>query len=477
MLSYFVALIATVVFFLVIDSFPRGRAPSLASLGPRCLIPLTVFGGSLVVTGQPRSAAILSCALATLLIAVSTLKQRTLGEPLVFSDLVVVSSFIRYPRFYLDAISIPARIAIIGLITISGYFLFSSMALAPEGRAIGILLGLTGNTLFRRVILHGGKHSLMQRPALIDDVRQFGLFSTLWAYALRWKMEENPPKETPIEPHNTIEIDFVCIIQCESFMDPTDLEDVQAIPEMPEFSRLMNTATRSGKYLVNHFGAYTMRSEYGVLFGRDEEALGFRKYDPYLTAKEELSFSLANRLKNIFTNRIFLHPHDLRFYGRDRLMPAAGFNKILGPEVFGPKDLCGRYVGDEALAHKIVSLMNENSADPTLLYAVSMENHGPWSAEGTDTNSPCASYCRHLESADHMLGILDKALKSSTKKSVLIFYGDHRPSIPDISKPDGSKETVYFIHKYGFSDGNIMKKQDLSPAELHKNIIDVICNS
>lgn len=119
-------------------------------------------------------------------------------------------------------------------------------------------------------------------------------------------------------------------------MDPTDLEDVQAIPEMPEFSRLMNTATRSGKYLVNHFGAYTMRSEYGVLFGRDEEALGFRKYDPYLTAKEELSFSLANRLKIFLQTEYFFILMICVFMGGIALCQLLDLTKYWGQR-FWPK--------------------------------------------------------------------------------------------------------------------------------------------
>lgn len=63
------------------------------------------------------------------------------------------------------------------------------------------------------------------------------------------------------------------IVQCESFTDPVTLFGDPALA-LPGLERARAMAWQSGRLLVSGFGAYTMRTEYGVLFGLPEEQLG-----------------------------------------------------------------------------------------------------------------------------------------------------------------------------------------------------------
>lgn len=471
--SFFVAIFATLSILTVLDALAAGKLPSLRSNFPGILIGLTAFGTALTLTGSSRSAAAIVCALGAILVIVSRLKQRVLGEHLVFSDLALATSFLRYPRFYMEAIPLAARIALALLLIVGAALIVEGVTAALLPRLEGAVTVLAAVALFALVWRLSWHRTLMPSPSLESDVRRFGLFSTLAVYTLRWRHETDPPPLPPLRDDEVDGFDVVCIVQCESFMDPNDLPGSR--PSLPVYERLTRTALRRGHLRLGHFGAYTMRSEYGVLFGRNEGDLGFRRYDPYLTAQGETSLCLAARLKDLFTRRIFLHPHDLRFYERDRLIPAAGFTTLIGPEAFDENALCGTYVGDDALAREIVRLAGESAAQSLFLYAVTIENHGPWSANAEGASSPLDGYKSHMENADKMLKTLDLAFRASGKRTLFAFFGDHQPSLPGAVTPKAPRRTPYFIARYGTAPATQpTPPTDLTPAQLHDAILHLI---
>lgn len=219
--------------------------------------------------------------------------------------------------------------------------------------------------------------------------------------------------------------DLIVVVQCESFTDPQTLHlpPTLTLPCMPELARARRMTSDYGELEVSGFGAYTIRTEYGVLFGRSEQELGFQKFDPFPTAHHEKAFSLPHKLGNAGFKSVFLHPYSLDFYKRRSLMSQIGFNSVLGAEAFphGPTSEIP-YVPDKALADKIISLCS-STTDPLFLYAVTIENHGPWQEQG----APLTSYLEHLKNSDQMIGQLVKALDATQRSALLVFFGDHRP--------------------------------------------------
>jgi phosphoglycerol transferase MdoB-like AlkP superfamily enzyme len=218
-----------------------------------------------------------------------------------------------------------------------------------------------------------------------------------------------------------------------------------------------------------------MRTEYGVVFGRSETELGFRRFDPFLTAVGEASYGLPARLKPSGWRSLFVHPHDLGFYGRDRVMSAAGFNELVGEASFPPPgDREGRYVSDAALAERIIDLA-ETATGPTLIYAVTIENHGPWPLDRASGNQKQSSaYTRLARNSDAMLSTLMAALDRLGRPALLAFFGDHRPSIPGLSEPGDARHTPYVILRLGAA-GDAQQPSgspcDISPAELHHTLL------
>src|SRR5262249_2731133 len=154
-----------------------------------------------------------------------------------------------------------------------------------------------------------------------------------------------------------------------------------------------------------------------------------------LTAHGETSYALSARLGTRGYRSLFVHPHDMRFYGRDRLMPAIGFDRLIGEESFAPvQPENGRYVDDRKVGASLGELIDQTS-EPTLIYAVTMENHGPWDKDRlTGSTGGLDAYLRHLRNSDAMLTDLIERLSHAGRSALLVFFGDHRPSIPGVTE-------------------------------------------
>ena len=120
----------------------------------------------------------------------------------------------------------------------------------------------------------------------------------------------------------------------------------------------------------------------------------------------------------------------------------------------------GPYVGDVAVAEKIRDLLG-SANQPTFVYAITMENHGPLHLEQAalgDTERLYAAspphgyddltiYLRHLANADRMLGMLRASIEASPRDGWLCFYGDHVPIMPEVYQRTGfaDGQTEYLI--------------------------------
>jgi hypothetical protein len=471
-------LIATGMAFIATEAMdcvsrPRGTFFRAFNTMPlRLLVWLTCFGILQAFFGNLLISSILIVLLSASFVTGSNLKFRILGEPLVFSDLAIIAAAFRFPRLYLFAIPNTARCAIVlGLVAallciISGF--------VPDWRmhVLGIAVAAASLTILELSL----GSSLMQKSDLYNDVRRHGVVLTLFFYWRRWLVIRNTPIDACTDKVQA-SAELIIIVQNESFCDPRDLAvDKTAL-------RGLNAARQKawawGNLGVSSFGAYTMRAEYGVLCGVEESQLGFRRYDPFLTAGCEAFLSLPARLPAY--QSIFLHPYDLRFFGRNDVMQCLGFDEILGAASMpAPSIEEGPYVSDLALAEKLTAYIK--NATSSLIYTVTMENHGPWT-KGRVRGQPGGlfGYLHHLRNSDAMLEILVEALQRSKRDAVLAFFGDHRPSIPGVIDDGAERHTPYVLLK--FNNGECVSgagRLDLTPAALHHAILaaaSVVCEA
>lgn len=436
-----------------------------------------LFGAFLALCGGAGIAAALTLAVLMLLVIVSNAKHAMLGEPLVFSDLALIGSIFRHPQFYLSAVPAWQRVAVAigGAALLAVIFWLSVADLAAH--AAGAAIMLSALVLLAVSLRTAWCQALARVPRHEDDVRTLGLTPTLMLYWLRWRRMSEPspcPSIARTRPQDAPEL--LVVIQCESFADPVALFG-DSVPPLPGLAAARADAWQHGDLHVSGFGAYTMRTEYAVLFGREEQALGFRRYDPFLTATEEASYALPARL-GAGWHSLFLHPHDMRFYGRDTIMPAAGFSDLVGEDRFAePRPGEGRYVTDAAMTDEILKLA-QASREPSLLYAVTIENHGPWAPDGVSgTHDLVSSYLRLVRNSDAMLQRLIAGLAALERPAMLVFFGDHRPSIPGATDPAGARHTPYVIVRFD-ARGELLRggnrRVDLHPAGLHHAMLDIV---
>ena len=446
------------------------------------LVMTATFGFFLTISGSVVVAAVLVTTLMALFTISSNAKHAMLGEPLLFSDLALIAALFRHPRFYFTAIPLRQRRALMlggpGL-PICFVLLFVPRIM-PHAFGFGLLLaGIAGLLL---LAVGGTLAGIAREPDVEADLVRYGLVATLLLYWWRWRETPNPPARRGLtapaggadEPPCP---EIIMVVQCESFADPVELTGDPSYA-LPGLARARAAAAQWGDLHVSGFGAYTMRTEYGLLFGRSEAQLGFRRYDPFLTAHGETSYALSARLATCGYRCSFVHPHDMRFYGRDRLMPAIGFRNLVGAEHFPPiPPGGGRYVNDRTLGAVLGDLAN--AADgPALLYAVTMENHGPWDTDAlAGSMTGLDAYLGHLRSSDMMLNELIDRLEANGRSALLVFFGDHRPSIPGVTEPGGDRHTPYVMIRFD-EDGRILpgdkRRADLTPHALHSAILDCV---
>ncbi|MCR9180865.1 MAG: LTA synthase family protein [Erythrobacteraceae bacterium] len=463
------------------DAFtaPHGRFSllprSLRGTAVLLLVAILAFALVLVITGALLVSGVVVAALFAALSLISNIKRRVLGEPLVFSDFALIGAVFQHPQFYLTALR-PVQVVLLGgglVLAFAALALLSNLDAQP--RLLGLGLGLVAAAGLAVALRRIGWPLEASAPDPDVDVMRHGLVASLLAHWHDWRGRPDPdPCDAP--PVTGRAGQLVVIVQCESFTDPVALFDDPGL-SLPTLETARSLAWQHGRLLVSGFGAYTMRTEFGVLFGRGEEVLGTRRFDPFLTARGEASWALPNRLGRDEWDSWFVHPHDMRFYGRHRLMPEAGFGNLVGEEFFprpGPDE--GRYVTDAAVADRIIEIAR-GSARSSLLYAVTIENHGPWPPEECDAARGASPYLRLLARSDAMLARLIDALPRLGRPALLCFFGDHRPSIPGASEPGPKRHTPYVMLRFA-SDGTPLPGngagEDLTPAELHHAILDAI---
>lgn len=434
----------------------------------RCLPVMVTAGVFLCLTGVVWLSLVLSVILLTVLVTASNLKLRLLNEPLVFTDFALLGAFVKHPRFYLQGIPSTVRFCIV----VGGVVLLYLLIWASSS-AVGLRLAGCVEAVVSGMCLWGLLKRESRRrgvgPAVWRDVCEWGLLPTLLLYARRYR-ELEPLPARPVLSRAVTAPESVIIVQCESFAEPAELRNEWAA--LPELDQCRQEAVQWGRFLPSGLGAYTMRSEYGVLCGDDEEMLSYRLFDPFLTANQSPSHALPNRLKYFYEKALFLHPYDLRFYGRNRLLPSWGFNDIIGGEYFSEQDRVGPYVGDAALTAQLLAYLREN--DHFLAYCVTIENHGPWKKGRLGQSSGAEAWHKHARNGGRMLQDLLEEIKASGRDVMLVFFGDHRPALEVLPAVEGlERSTPYVILRPNGPKGNEVSSEpvDVTPAELHRSIL------
>lgn len=455
----------------------RGRRFDLLVDGTPLVLITLLYSSVLLLTGRSLFSGLLAAGGALLLFAVNRLKLSQFKEPLVFVDFGLFAQMLRHPRFYFPYIFPLPVVLTVALAVFGMAALYRMQPPLEAGTRLPWVLfyaALLPSILLLLRFFPVGERWVAalvekRRPAFDPntDFAAFGLTGSLLLHALAHAHRPGRDGEGGAMPRGrrspecvwppaalapaSGEKPHVVLIQAESFFDLRRADPGIDPSVYANFDRLRGEGV-SGEMRVSAHGAYTMRTEFSVLTGIPNGKLGTDAMNPYLSAARRRIWSLADHFRKQGYRCVCVHPYDLKFFRRDKVMPNLGFDELHGEALFSSAERIGPYVGDEVLAEYLLSLL-EKSGEPLFIFAITIEAHGPWDGDRfKDMPTPpepvaapgwggpgMAAYLTHLRDTDRMLGMLADA-PGHGRDRVIALYGDHVGCVPEDRPVNGNTD-------------------------------------
>jgi len=235
----------------------------------------------------------------------------------------------------------------------------------------------------------------------------------------------------------------IVVVQSESLFDPARLREVLSGRYLREYHRLAARGA-TGDLVVPTFAGGTIRTEFEVLTGAPLASLGGVQY-PWLELDVPAYPGLTRVLDEHGYRSVAIHPNSAAFWNRASAYPALGFDRFIDGASFPTDRIVGLFTSDAAMTDRVLDELADDGP-PQFVFAVSMENHGPFDwRPGLDPQRLAAlpmpetldaggrlwfgNYLYLLDDADHELGRLANALQQRKRRTLLLFYGDHLPGL------------------------------------------------
>lgn len=227
----------------------------------------------------------------------------------------------------------------------------------------------------------------------------------------------------------------IIFVMNEAFWDPTKLKNVSFSEDpMPTVRKL-----QSGWLLSPQFGGGTANIEFEAITSLNVSFLptGSIAYQQFVNRPIP---SLVSVLAEQGYTPTAIHPYYSWFWNRENVYKYFGFQEFISLDHFKNAQYRGPYIADKEVNKKIISKTKETEG-PDFIYAVTMQNHGPYekgryhdvkikiedkvlseaSRYGLET------YTQGVVEADEALRELTQHYEKSEEPTIVIFYGDHLP--------------------------------------------------
>ncbi len=428
------------------------------------ILPYLVF---LAWTVRPLAAWSLTAALASLIFLVNAQKMLHLQQPLLVADLFawpVLSRHLGLLQHYLPPVW-PGLLPALCLL-LAGVALWREK---PQWRGCRWVRAGLGGVLLVVAVQPWSMGWVNRFYALPDgsrpwepewQVAHFGLIRTLVHtlsrhYSPLPQVDEaalktilaQPAKRLLGQGHGLPPVDNVVILLSESYFDPAILRGVEdGQYDVASWQALMERGLQ-GRMTVPTYGGATLRTEFELLTGVSLEWFPDHWF-PFITLMLEPKPSLVWELRKAGYSTRAVHPNKAEFWNRHHAYPFLGFDHFDDMRrAFRENQRRGWYVGDDALVAVIRGRLRDTGRQ--LLYAVSMENHGPWHRprpnidERTRLNwekrlpggmpatarMELAQYIWVRRNAQRSLMELVQWLDARPQRTVVLFFGDHLPGL------------------------------------------------
>ena len=268
------------------------------------------------------------------------------------------------------------------------------------------------------------------------------------------------------------EMPNIIFVQLESYFDPTEVEWLRFSEDpIPNLRELYKNYS-SGYFKVPSVGAGTANTEFEVLTGMNMRFFGPGEY-PYKTyVKTNVLESAATALTSLGYGAEALHNNGGNFYSRAKVYNDMGFDHYTSKEFMNIlKTTPKGWATDDILVPNIMESMDTTEGQD-FVFTVSVQGHGDYPTEPTLENpeikvtgvedegkrNAWEYYVNEVHEMDKFVGQLIEAVESRNEPSVVVFYGDHLPTL-GLEAKDLKGKYLYNTN-YVIWDNIGLKKQD-----------------
>lgn len=269
------------------------------------------------------------------------------------------------------------------------------------------------------------------------------------------------------------ELPNIIFVQLESFFDPTEVEWLRFSEDpIPNLRKLFNEYS-SGYFKVPSVGAGTANTEFEVLTGMSMRFFGPGEY-PYKTyAKTKVLESAASALTSLGYGAEALHNNGGNFYSRAQVFNNMGFDHYTSKEFMNILQMTPKgWATDDILVPNIMESMDTTEGQD-FVFTISVQGHGDYPTEPTLENpeiivsgvedegkrNAWEYYVNEVYEMDKFVGQLIDEVESRNEPSVIVFYGDHLPTM-DLESSDLKSKYLYNTNYVIWDNIGLEKKDD-----------------
>lgn len=435
-----------------------------------------------------RAAAAVLFIVTIIISAISTMKVRYLGIPLIPSDLNLINQsldslvfIIGKPKTYLvfALLSLALILFALALWCFSKLLLNQNMWVSLRG--ISLLL-------FALWLAQPENFALNERSPNAWEIRnslglyqKIGFVTGFWVSYQQFFIQKpegfskysikNLSNKVNIATENTstgyrhagyFPKPHIIAIQSEAFWDPgllhNDLYPFGSPGDLSVLCLNSNNYCKTGYVEVPVFGGGTANSEYEFLTGLSMSLLpsGTAPFVHYIQSPVA---SIGWRLQQANYQTLGIHPNVGWFWNRDKVYPLLGFQEFMDIDAFDQAEKEQFYVSDQAIT-KMIKARIEQAHQPQFIFAVTMANHAPFVDQRYSAfpdelinweQLPILDPEEQLAIKTYSIGVresraalkelVDTYSKEDAPPVIIVFYGDHLPIL-------GENYSIYY--KSGF---------------------------
>lgn len=236
----------------------------------------------------------------------------------------------------------------------------------------------------------------------------------------------------------------IIFVQLESFFDPYEVGFLELSADPIPYFRNLASEYSSGYFKVPSIGAGTANTEFEVISGMNMRFFGPGEYPHKTILKEGPAESAAVALSNLGYGTHALHNNGGNFYSRAIVFNNLGFDSYTSKEFMNVLQVNAQgWAKDNILTEHILNAM-DTTEGPDYVMAIAVEGHGSYPEDYVMENPTIevtnlqdqpgkknsweyfVNLCYEM---DKFTQELIEAVEARNEPAVIVFYGDHLPTL------------------------------------------------